>query len=182
MNEAHRCIMRRFHVLILCVLPILAGCAAQTGIPGHGGGKRFAVEQELVAAATRTAVKQIDLAAIRGKKVNLYINSMGDTGSGNLTGGRFSIVSQLHGDYIQNPKTQQTYIYPRYDSTSSTTSWGRASGRSTLLMQTTTSRFSSRALERTKRVWGMGPSKASTTKITPFTIFRTRSTSPPKSE
>lgn len=113
--------MRLLPALSVCALLCLGGCAAQTGIPGHGGGKRFAVEQELVAAATRTAVKQIDLTAIRGKKVNLYINAMGDSGAGNLTGGRFSIISQLHGDYVQQPKTQQTYIYPRYESTSTTT-------------------------------------------------------------
>ena len=33
----------------------------------------------------------------------------------------------------------------------------------------------------TKRVWGMGPSKASTSSSTESTIFSTRSTSPPKS-
>ena len=115
-------IMRHSSILCVCALLCLGGCAAQTGIPGHGGGKRFAVEQELVAAATRTAIKQIDLAAIRGKKVNLYINAMGDSGAGNLTGGRFSLFSQLHGDYVQQPKTQQTNIYPRYDSTSTITS------------------------------------------------------------
>ena len=36
-------------------------------------------------------------------------------------------------------------------------------------------------LYNTLESWGIGPSKASTTRITPFTIFRTRSTSPPKS-
>lgn len=42
-------------------------------------------------------------------------------------------------------------------------------------------RPNSRARDKTKRVWGMGPSKASTRRSTPFTIFRIRSTSPPKS-
>ena len=66
-------------------------------------------------------------------------------------------------------------------STSSTTSWIRWSGRSILLTTTMTRWPSSRALERTKRVWGMGPSAASTSRMTPLTIFRMRSTSPPKS-
>ncbi len=65
--------------------------------------------------------------------------------------------------------------------TSSSTSRGRASGRSILLMQTMTGNWSSSAFLSTKRVWGMGPSKASTTRITPLTILSTRSTSPPKS-
>ncbi len=42
-------------------------------------------------------------------------------------------------------------------------------------------RCASRALRKTKRVCGSGPSAASTSSITPSTIFSTRSTSPPKS-
>ena len=87
--------MHPVYILSCCLLVFLSGCAAQTGIPGHGGGKRFAVEQELVAAAARSAIKQLDLSSIKGKKVNLYVNTIGDTGAGNLVGGRFSIISQL---------------------------------------------------------------------------------------
>ena len=39
----------------------------------------------------------------------------------------------------------------------------------------------SSALRSTKRVWGSGPSDASTSSSTPSTIARPRSTSPPKS-
>ncbi len=114
--------MHPVYILSCCLLVFLSGCAAQTGIPGHGGGKRFAVEQELVAAAARSAIKQLDLSSIKGKKVNLYVNTIGDTGAGNLVGGRFSIISQLHGDYVQSPQVKETYVYPRYDSTSTVTS------------------------------------------------------------
>ena len=50
--------------------------------------------------------------------------------------------------------------------------------------QTIQQRFNpnSIALDNTNRVCGIGPSKASTNKITPSAIFKTRSTSPPKSE
>ena len=65
--------------------------------------------------------------------------------------------------------------------TSSTTSSGLASGLSTLLMQTITGRLSSKDFFNTNLVCGIGPSKASTSRTTPFTIFKTRSTSPPKS-
>ncbi len=98
-----------------CSLLLLYGCSALTGIPGHGGGKRFAVEQELVSAATRSAIKQLDLSSITGKKVNIYVNSISDSGSGNIVGGKFSLVSQLHGDYIQSPTTRERFVYPRYD-------------------------------------------------------------------
>ena len=69
----------------------------------------------------------------------------------------------------------------RSSKTSSITSSGRASGRSILLIHTITWRSNSRAFFRTNFVWGIAPSKASTKRITPSTIFNTRSTSPPKS-
>src|SRR3954447_5843313 len=65
--------------------------------------------------------------------------------------------------------------------TSFTTSAGRASLRSTLLITSTTGNFSSSAFRRTNRVCGSGPSDASTSSSTPSTIVRARSTSPPKS-
>ena len=111
-------------VVLLYIANMLAGCGAATGIPGHGGGKRFAVEQELVAAATRAAIKQIDLSSLKDKRINLYVNAIGDTGAGNLTGGRFSIVSQLRGDYTQTAPVTERSLYGRYTAktTSSTTS------------------------------------------------------------
>ena len=65
--------------------------------------------------------------------------------------------------------------------TSSITSSGLASGRSILFTHTTIGSFKARAFITTNFVCGITPSKASTTRITPFTILRTRSTSPPKS-
>lgn len=117
---------------------LLTGCGATTGIPGHGGGKRFAVEQELVASATRAAIQQIDLSTIRGKKVNLFVNAIGDTGAGNLIGGRFSVVSQLRGDYTQTPPVTEKSVYPRYTAnTSSTTTSGTATSTTTQVTETT---------------------------------------------
>lgn len=120
--------IRMIQGFIPVLLIFLGGCGALTGLPGHGGGKRFAVEQELVAAATRGAIKQIDLTAIRGKKVNLFVNAIGDTGSGNIVGGRYSVVSQLRGDYIQAPPTVEKSTFPRYSSTTSSTSSTGTSG------------------------------------------------------
>ena len=64
---------------------------------------------------------------------------------------------------------------------SSSTSCGRASGRSILFTITTGRSLASRAFPSTKRVWGIGPSAASTSTTAPSAIRRTRSTSPPKS-
>ena len=57
----------------------------------------------------------------------------------------------------------------------------RASGRSTLLTTSTTGRSALSALRSTNRVWGSGPSLASTSSTMPSTIDSPRSTSPPKS-
>ena len=57
----------------------------------------------------------------------------------------------------------------------------RASGRSILLMTQITGSRASSVLRSTKRVWGRGPSLASTRSSTPSTMVRPRSTSPPKS-
>ena len=58
---------------------------------------------------------------------------------------------------------------------------GRASGRSILLTTTIGRRPSASALPVTNLVCGIGPSAASTSRITPSTIDRMRSTSAPKS-
>ncbi len=120
----------------LCLLA-LTGCGALTGLPGHGGGKRFAVEQELVAAATRSAIKQIDLYPLRGKKVNLYVNAIGDTGTGQIIGGRFSLISQLRGDYAQSPVTTERSTFPHYTTTTSTQSATRTDNKTKTESSTT---------------------------------------------
>ena len=95
--------------------------------------------------------------------------------------------------YLANPCLADAYMKGRSNcssdasksirssNTSSITSSGLASGLSILLTQQITGRSSSNAFIRTNLVCGIAPSNASTTRITPFTILRTRSTSPPKS-
>lgn len=45
-------------ILAFLLTVILTACGTLTGIPSHGGGKRFAIEQELVTASARAAVKK----------------------------------------------------------------------------------------------------------------------------
>lgn len=157
----------------------LSGCGALTGLPGHGGGKRFAVEQELVSAATRGAIKQIDLSAIKGKKVSLFVNAIGDTGAGNLVGGRYSVVSQLRGDYIQAPPTVERSRYPRYTSTSSsTTSSTTSGGSSTNTSGTSTTSSESGAPATTTSASAATTSSDSTTASTSNSTTDTVSPSP----
>ena len=91
-----------------------------TGIPAHGGGKRFAVEQELISASSRAAVKNIDLSALQGKKVAVFVSMIGDQGSGIMTGGRYSIDALIRGEYQNLPKSITNYTYPTYDTSAKT--------------------------------------------------------------
>jgi hypothetical protein len=131
------------HTLLAALLLLSSGCGTLTGLPGHGGGKRFAIEQELVAAATRGAIKQLELNTLHGKKINLFVNAIGDTGSGNLLGGRYSVVSQLRGDYIQAPPSIESSVFPRYTSNSSSTTSSTTSGDSATNTQGTSTSTSS---------------------------------------
>jgi len=84
----------------------LSGCGTETGIPSHGGGKRFAIEQELVTASARAALEPIDLSPLSGRTVRVVFSSIGDEGSGNLSGGRLSIDRVLGGSYSVNPTSR----------------------------------------------------------------------------
>ncbi|ENW9761657.1 adhesin MafA, partial [Neisseria gonorrhoeae] len=108
--------------MLLLIPLVLTACGTLTGIPAHGGGKRFAVEQELVAASSRAAVKEMDLSALKGRKAALYVSVMGDQGSGNISGGRYSIDALIRGGYHNNPDSATRYSYPAYDTTATTKS------------------------------------------------------------
>lgn len=99
-------------LLALSSTLILSACGNLTGIPAHGGGKRFAVEQELVAASSRAALKDLDLSALAGKKVALYVTMMGDEGSGVMAGGRYSIEGLIRGEYASSPKSYTDNSFP----------------------------------------------------------------------
>lgn len=107
---------------VLAMLLTVSACGTLTGIPSHGGGKRFAVEQELVASSSRAALKELDLSALQDKRVALYISTMGDQGSGNMAGGRYSLSGLIRGEYLSNPLVQTNYEYPEYTTTASTSS------------------------------------------------------------
>ncbi len=148
-------------VILVFLLLLLSSCGSLTGIPGHGGGKRFAVEQELVAAATRATIKKIDLTTIQGKKVNLYVSAIGDTGSGNLFGGRFSLVSQVRGDYIQSPPVVENATFRRYTATTSNSSSSNTQNNTS---SPTTTRTSSSGVSSTDSVLAIPEQKHTQTK------------------
>ena len=108
-------------LLIIGLTLLLTACGTLTGIPSHGGGKRFAVEQELVTASARAAIKNMDLHHLQGRRVALYVSTMGDQGSGTITGGRYSVSALLRGEYTNIPDTLTSYAYPNYTTTATTT-------------------------------------------------------------
>lgn len=74
---------------------VLASCGSLTGIPAHGGGKRFVEEQRLVASSIKLAVEHIDVEALRGKNIAIVFGLIADEGGGNIVGGRASITALL---------------------------------------------------------------------------------------
>lgn len=91
MESASRVGQRTPTVLLgLVALLVLASCGTLTGIPAHGGGKRFATEQRLVSASIRAALKDIDVTALRGKRAALVFDLVADEGGGTLSGGRWT--------------------------------------------------------------------------------------------
>ncbi|MBI4881237.1 MAG: hypothetical protein HY812_16500 [Planctomycetes bacterium] len=75
--------MNRTRLLCASVLTALcaAGCTTR-GIPHHGGGKRFAEEQYILANATRKATEGINWEVVKDKNVVLTVYSIGDEGGG----------------------------------------------------------------------------------------------------
>jgi hypothetical protein len=74
-------------IALACTSIILPGCSI-TGIPAHGGGKRYATEQRLVSASIRAALRDIDVTMLKGKRVALVFDIIADEGGGNMSGGR----------------------------------------------------------------------------------------------
>lgn len=58
-------------------------------------------------ASSRAAVKEMDLSALQGRKVVLYVSVMGDQGSGFITGGYYSVEVLIRGGYQNNPDSSK---------------------------------------------------------------------------
>ena len=118
----------RMHIptvlLVLTMIMTLNACGTLTGIPSHGGGKRFAVEQEMISAAARAAAKDLDLSTLVGRKVALFVTVIGDEGSGTLTGGRYTLDALVRGDYTNSPTQTVMSTYPVVSTTATTNSGG----------------------------------------------------------
>ncbi|WP_326491065.1 hypothetical protein [Hydrogenophaga sp. NFH-34] len=93
----------------------LTGCGTLTGIPSHGGGKRFATEQRLVSASIRSSLKEIDVTPLRGKRVALIFDLVADEGGGSLNGGRWSPGLLFSVGTVSSPVTTTTNAFQVYN-------------------------------------------------------------------
>jgi len=72
-------------ILLLVTSLVLTSCYSFTGVPAHGGGKRFYEEQKLVASSVQKACDQIKTQPLKGKKVTIKLVSMETSGGAQIT-------------------------------------------------------------------------------------------------
>jgi hypothetical protein len=102
-------------IALVAVLPLmLSSCVTFMGLPGHGGGKRLDIEQELVSATARAVARDLDVTPLVGKKCALYLVAIGDQGAGNFVGGQYDISAVLGGSYMSAPMATSSTnnVYP----------------------------------------------------------------------
>lgn len=102
-------------VVTVAIATLLAGCGTLTGIPSHGGGKRFAIEQRLVSTTIRGALKQIDLSVLQDQTVFIQLTAVNDQGGGNIAGGRGNLLFGLQGITESSPITSQKNSFEVFD-------------------------------------------------------------------
>lgn len=93
----------------------ISGCGTLTGIPAHGGGKRFATEQKLVSASARAALKQIDVSPLMGRKVFVLYTVINDQGAGSMNGGRMTLAGLLQTAAAVAPTTATANKFQVFD-------------------------------------------------------------------
>ena len=117
--------MKTAFIKLTCITLALSltACGTMTGIPSHGGGKRFATEQRLVSASIRSSLKDIDLTPLRGKKVAVVFDIIADEGGGTLNGGRFNILGGVTAGFISSPVTAAASAFQLFNLNDSGTSY-----------------------------------------------------------
>ena len=96
-------------------LSTLSACGTLTGLPAHGGGKRFATEQRLVSASIRSALMDIDVSAVKGKRAALLFDLVADEGGGSFNGGRWSPGLLFSAGTMSSPVTTATNAFQVYN-------------------------------------------------------------------
>jgi hypothetical protein len=115
-------------VLLWSCSIFLGGCGTFTGIPSHGGGKRFSEEQRLVTASIRASLMQLDVRQLRGKRVFIMWNLIADQGGGNLSGGRASLSGVLQAASMISPTSMAANQFGVFDLVGSGTNASNSTG------------------------------------------------------
>jgi hypothetical protein len=71
-------------LVALSLMLLYCGCSTYRFMPSHGGGKRFDEEQRVVATAARSSVAQMDLKALVGRRVNISMTVISQSGGGTV--------------------------------------------------------------------------------------------------
>lgn len=117
---------------------LLGGCGTLTGIPAHGGGKRFATEQRLVSASIRSALMDLDVTPLQGKRAALVFDLVADEGGGTLHGGRWSPGLLFSAGTLTSPVTTTSNAFQIYNLADAGTNYSNtASGGGTTTVGTT---------------------------------------------
>lgn len=103
--------------LLLCTILLGSGCAYR-GIPSHGGGMRFDVEQQLLSSSIKGTLSGFHWEKLAGKTVNLKIAAVGSEGSAIFVPGGWSSrldavgggdFSATRNDMIDDFETTENY-------------------------------------------------------------------------
>ncbi|MDO8330977.1 MAG: hypothetical protein Q7T36_10965 [Fluviicoccus sp.] len=97
-----------------CIALSMTGCGTMMGLPGHGGGKRSALEQRIVSTSARSTLRDLDVSALRGKKIVLMVRMISDEGGGNFQGGRASFFAVTSQGYNNSPVTTERSTFPMF--------------------------------------------------------------------
>lgn len=79
----------------LAVAAMASGCGSFSALPAHGGGKRFAIEQALVSAASKKVIGDLPLESLRNRRILLETTIVNDEGGGAVNGGRPYLAEAL---------------------------------------------------------------------------------------
>lgn len=101
--------------LCMAIFVSSTGCSTLTGIPSHGGGKRFAIEQRMVSASIRSTLMKIDVSSLKGQKVAIVFDLISDEGGGTLSGGRMNILAGLSSSYVISPVSTTSSQFQLYN-------------------------------------------------------------------
>lgn len=117
-------------IAVVLVSMSLTGCGTLTGIPAHGGGRRFATEQRLVSASIRAALKDIDVTFLKGKRAALVFDIVADEGGGNMAGGHINPGMLFSIGTMMSPVTSTTSAFQIFNLAEGGANYSNTSGGS----------------------------------------------------